>query len=317
MSSQGISEEEAALYDRQIRLWGLEAQSRIKKAKLLLIGLSPVAGEWLLRTISNNVFYMKDVMWDKCSALKRVRALNEVVNITCEENMSADFLSDKYQNYDEVVIVAEGTLKRWIDYAVKFSSRPCRPKVHCVMSFGMHAVGFADLGCYTYDGDDQMRIRNPKPATNDSFATAPNGNGNRVIDLPISFCTVECPSLKTFFDVSWHGSENAPLPAKRMPKGFYLARLISELDCSISSQNLKEAWPRVAEHLGVPTALLSDDDFESCSGPSLVAISAIIGGIVSQEVIQVLSHKGEPRGNWYFVDGRSCEVTVLWLPKRP
>lgn len=45
MSTQDISEEEAALYDRQIRLWGLEAQSRLKKAKLLLIGLSPVAGE--------------------------------------------------------------------------------------------------------------------------------------------------------------------------------------------------------------------------------------------------------------------------------
>lgn len=40
-----ISEEEAALYDRQIRLWGLEAQNRLKKSKLLIIGVSPLAGE--------------------------------------------------------------------------------------------------------------------------------------------------------------------------------------------------------------------------------------------------------------------------------
>lgn len=40
-----ISEEEAALYDRQIRLWGLEAQSRLKNAKLLLLGMSPISCE--------------------------------------------------------------------------------------------------------------------------------------------------------------------------------------------------------------------------------------------------------------------------------
>ena len=45
ISHENISEDEAALYDRQIRLWGLQAQSRLKSARLLLIGLSPVANE--------------------------------------------------------------------------------------------------------------------------------------------------------------------------------------------------------------------------------------------------------------------------------
>lgn len=46
MSAQSrLSEEEAALYDRQIRLWGLEAQARLKKSKILLLGLSPISGE--------------------------------------------------------------------------------------------------------------------------------------------------------------------------------------------------------------------------------------------------------------------------------
>lgn len=84
--------------------------------------------------------------------MKRARALNEVVNIVCEKNMSADFLANEYRDYDEVIVAVEGAFKHWIDYAMKFSSQPNRPKIHCVMSFGMHAVGFADLGCYTYDG---------------------------------------------------------------------------------------------------------------------------------------------------------------------
>ena len=34
-----ISEAEAALYDRQIRLWGLDAQRRLRAANVFLAGL--------------------------------------------------------------------------------------------------------------------------------------------------------------------------------------------------------------------------------------------------------------------------------------
>ena len=34
-----ISEQEAQLYDRQIRLWGLDAQKRLRAAKICLIGM--------------------------------------------------------------------------------------------------------------------------------------------------------------------------------------------------------------------------------------------------------------------------------------
>ncbi|XP_045028314.1 SUMO-activating enzyme subunit 1 isoform X1 [Daphnia magna] len=40
-----ISEAEAALYDRQIRLWGLEAQKRLRAARVLLIGLGGLGAE--------------------------------------------------------------------------------------------------------------------------------------------------------------------------------------------------------------------------------------------------------------------------------
>jgi len=40
-----ITEAEAALYDRQIRLWGLDAQKRLRGASVLLIGLGGVGAE--------------------------------------------------------------------------------------------------------------------------------------------------------------------------------------------------------------------------------------------------------------------------------
>ncbi|ELK23996.1 SUMO-activating enzyme subunit 1 [Myotis davidii] len=41
----GISEEEAAQYDRQIRLWGLEAQKRLRASRVLLVGTKGLGAE--------------------------------------------------------------------------------------------------------------------------------------------------------------------------------------------------------------------------------------------------------------------------------
>jgi len=37
-STSGISEDEARLYDRQLRLWGVEAQNRMRSSHILLCG---------------------------------------------------------------------------------------------------------------------------------------------------------------------------------------------------------------------------------------------------------------------------------------
>ncbi|KAJ2740961.1 E1 ubiquitin-activating protein aos1, partial [Coemansia sp. BCRC 34301] len=40
-----ISKEEEALYDRQIRLWGMEAQSRLRNCSILFVGVKAVTLE--------------------------------------------------------------------------------------------------------------------------------------------------------------------------------------------------------------------------------------------------------------------------------
>jgi len=57
-----ITEDEAALYDRQIRLWGLEAQQRMRNATILVVNLRGVATE----TIKNIVLagIGKLIIWD-------------------------------------------------------------------------------------------------------------------------------------------------------------------------------------------------------------------------------------------------------------
>jgi ubiquitin-like 1-activating enzyme E1 A len=44
-SQLSITADEIALYDRQIRLWGVQAQENIRKAKVLLIGIKGLGNE--------------------------------------------------------------------------------------------------------------------------------------------------------------------------------------------------------------------------------------------------------------------------------
>ena len=43
--SEAITADEIALYDRQIRLWGVAAQERLRKANILLISIKALANE--------------------------------------------------------------------------------------------------------------------------------------------------------------------------------------------------------------------------------------------------------------------------------
>ena len=40
-----VTEQEVTQYDRQIRLWGLEAQQRLRNAKIMVFGLGALGGE--------------------------------------------------------------------------------------------------------------------------------------------------------------------------------------------------------------------------------------------------------------------------------
>ena len=44
-ASKAITEEEAQLYDRQIRLWGLDAQKRLRASRVLVAGMKGLGCE--------------------------------------------------------------------------------------------------------------------------------------------------------------------------------------------------------------------------------------------------------------------------------
>ena len=44
-ATEGLSADEIALYDRQLRLWGIEAQNRMRRANILLVTIRALGNE--------------------------------------------------------------------------------------------------------------------------------------------------------------------------------------------------------------------------------------------------------------------------------
>jgi len=44
-ATEGLSADEIALYDRQLRLWGIEAQNRMRRANILLVTIGALGNE--------------------------------------------------------------------------------------------------------------------------------------------------------------------------------------------------------------------------------------------------------------------------------
>ncbi|KAJ2795104.1 E1 ubiquitin-activating protein aos1, partial [Coemansia guatemalensis] len=122
----GISKEEVALYDRQIRLWGMEAQSRLRTASLCFIGVKALTLEACKNLVLAGVghitlcdggsvkeedlevqyyFQPEDLGQAKDKVLaERLKMLNPLVDIQANSK-----LSDKDANLDKFdVVVAVG-----------------------------------------------------------------------------------------------------------------------------------------------------------------------------------------------------------------
>ena len=124
-SSEQLSEEEKARYDRQIRVWGAEAQTRIQNAKVLMIGLNGVhpevvknivlagVGVVLLdkRTVTmsdlayNYFLTSGDVGKEAAQASSaRIQELNSFAAVAVEERDLKELDDDYFQQFSEVLV---------------------------------------------------------------------------------------------------------------------------------------------------------------------------------------------------------------------
>ncbi|XP_037090598.1 SUMO-activating enzyme subunit 1-like [Pollicipes pollicipes] len=325
-----ITEEEAALYDRQIRLWGLNAQHRLRSARVLLVhagGLGAEVAKNLILAGVKSLTLMDSaevttadaacqffVPTDQLGAnraeasLERAQRLNPMVAVRALTTPAAELTQEEVSRYD--VVVATGCPDAELE-RLNALCRRCGLLFFAGDVYGFYGFMFADLGLHEFVEEIPLPARKPgepehkRQRSDVECRTVKRSLQFRPIDVALSIDWTTAERQQTlkrtssiFFVIRVLQAFRAeqgrrPLPGSAAADAAHLLRLRSD----------------VAGRLGVPADKIGDEFTSLCLG-ELSPACAVVGGVLAQEVIKALSQKDKPLNNFFLFNGRNSEGVV-------
>ncbi|KAM4628349.1 SUMO-activating enzyme subunit 1 [Polymixia lowei] len=329
-----ISEEEAAQYDRQIRLWGLEAQKRLRGSRVLLVGLGGLGAEVAKNLILAGVKGLtlldhEQVTEDSCRAqflvpvtaqgqnraqasLERAQYLNPMVEVRAHPDRAEDKPDDFFLQFDAVCLTG---CSRDMMVRVDQLCSQRNIKVFCGDIYGYYGYMFSNLGQeYNYVEEKPKLV---KPSGNDGPEAKKakiDPNETTMVKKTAHFC-----SLKEALEVDWT-NEKAKAGLKRTPVDYFLLHVLLKFrtdkgrdpnpqSFAEDSQLLRQIRDDVLESMGVSSDLLTEEFVSYCFS-EMAPVCAVVGGVLGQEVVKALSQRDVPHRNFFFFDGRKGNGVV-------
>ncbi|KAH9705446.1 SUMO-activating enzyme subunit 1B-1 [Citrus sinensis] len=286
MDGEELTEQETALYDRQIRVWGADAQRRLSKSHILVCGMKGTVAEFCKNIVlagvgsltlmddrvvteeawsanflippDENVYGGKTIAEVCCDSLKD---FNPMVRVSVEKGDLSSLDGEFYDKFDVVVVsCCSVTTKKLINEKCrKLSKRVAFYTVDCRDSCGEI---FVDLQNHKYS----------KEAISVPWRALPRKASKLYFALRGVFEEAEGRSPGEI--------SIADLPA--------VLKLKKEL-CEANALNASHVTDSLLERLIIGTR-------------EFTPVCAVVGGILGQEVIKAISCKGEPLKNFFFFD---------------
>uniref|UniRef100_UPI00398E904B SUMO-activating enzyme subunit 1 n=1 Tax=Pristiophorus japonicus TaxID=55135 RepID=UPI00398E904B len=331
----GISEEEAAQYDRQIRLWGLEAQRRLRGSRVLLVGLKGLGAEVAKNLILAGVkaltlldhkqttpedarsqFLIPTGSLGKNRAeasLERAQNLNPMVEVKVDTENVKDKPHEFFAQFDAVCLTC---CPRDVMVRIDQFCRTRNIKFFAGDVFGYHGYMFADLGEHEFV-EEKQKVVKIGPGEEDGPKAKKvkiDLNETTLIKKKVNFCR-----LKEALEVDW-SSEKAKTCLKRTPSDYFLLQVLLKFRTDKARDPMPESYGddsdlllqlrnEVLDSLGVKTDLVTDEFISSCFS-ELAPVCAVVGGVLSQEIVKALSQRDPPHNNFFFFDGMKSNGIV-------
>eukprot|EP00924_Labyrinthula_sp_SR-Ha-C_P008311 snap_masked-scaffold_11-processed-gene-9.3-mRNA-1 protein AED:0.01 eAED:0.01 QI:22/1/1/1/1/1/2/144/297 len=276
-----LSNNEKAVYDRQIRLWGIEAQKRIQNSNVLVSGISGIGAEVCKNLVlaginltihdqekvrdedlgANFFLQVEDIGKNRAdSALSRIAALNSLVTVSLlEHHQTVETLLEKdLENFD-ILILCDYLIDSKIIYKLNSLCRKTQTTFFYAKSFGLESIFFADLGdnfeFHLLEKQEEKYVKVKK-------------------DLKYI-------SLEDSLRISWDEKKVFPEnKRKKIPDVFYA------FSCLLQGKE--------------------DEKYDDLinKGKDLIEVNpvcSVMGGIIGQEVVKVISREGSfPIENYFF-----------------
>ncbi|OCF37345.1 SUMO activating enzyme [Kwoniella heveanensis BCC8398] len=349
MTNGQITEDEASLYDRQIRLWGVEAQNRMRSSTVLILSLRGVAHETIKNLVLAGIgrlivaddsavssedlgtgflFREEDgaVGQNRTkAALHQISSLNPLVSLTAWESLapfvggSEGEIVDVLKKEKVDVIVACDLPKAQLE-SIDSAARKAGSMFYAAGTYGFYGYVFADLGeSYEY-------VYTPKPTPEN---TSP-GLAKKTLSYP-SF-TQALSNEKWTLPASQAAEGGSPYrgltrnETKNAAPGVVLGLLAlweyekknGVLPAGGEGQvaEMQASAERLRLDLGVNGKALPAVDphmiehLASHATHFFPPTLAVLGGLLAQDVLRALSRKDRPIVNLLSVDSMGGVGTV-------
>lgn len=313
-----LTEAEAELYDRQIRLWGLESQKRLRASKILICGINGLGAEVAKNIILSGVksVTLQDdkivSVEDGCSqflapvtaigsnraeaSLQRAKSLNPMVEITADTDSLTNKTAEFFQQFDVVVIIGASTKEL---LRIDNICRENEIKFFSGDVWGMFGYSFADLQDHEFVEDvvKHKIISKPNEKVKTELITS-------TAKRNLKFCSFE---KVLDFDFS---SADYVKKMKRCGPGIPILRILQQFrDKYDRDPNYAERKADI-EKLSYIRDEIADSLVDNLSFEHVFAqispAAAIVGGELAQEIIKTVSKKEAPHHNIFLFDPELC-----------
>ena len=209
--NEDLTDEEKARYDRQIRVWGSEAQARIQSSRLLVCGMRGINMEVIKNIVlagmsicvndsgvvapgdlgSSGFFVRTEDLGKNMaeSALPRIQELNNFANVS-SETRSLEQLEDSFFQQFNIISLTNAS-----EQQISRISAICRAQQPQIALFANWAFG--SEGVFISDFGDEFQFKDDE---------RPN------TDFVPSVKCIGFPSLQTVLDIPWSKQQTRFLP---------------------------------------------------------------------------------------------------------
>eukprot|EP01063_Lacrimia_lanifica_P033772 TRINITY_DN6111_c0_g1_i7.p2 TRINITY_DN6111_c0_g1~~TRINITY_DN6111_c0_g1_i7.p2 ORF type:complete len:313 (+),score=101.42 TRINITY_DN6111_c0_g1_i7:64-1002(+) len=296
MSGHAMTGEEAVRYDRQMRLWGVDAQVRMMQAKVLLVNLGGVGAEVAKNLVLGGVgavdlvdaaavstedlgrnFLLGGDSVGKnraAASVQELQSMNGLVQLKVLGELPSD---DALKGYAMVIAT---DMQKAAALPLAASCRTLGVPVLLCCSFGLLSFSFADFGA--------------------DFTTVVTDPTNKSLKQEH---TVAFPAACHVFAETTSWAKAKPLPSFVASQVLWEVGPLRDMAPGDVLPALKAANARFAQQHSIQA--LSDDFLEQlaahCIG-DLSPVCAIAGGIYAQEVLKVVQRNAKAMLNFFVYD---------------
>ncbi|KAH7349408.1 ThiF family protein [Plectosphaerella cucumerina] len=348
-----ISAAEIALYDRQIRLWGLQAQQRIRGANVLLITMKALANEvaknLVLAGIGSLTILDGDVVTEADlgsqfflsaaeghigrnraeAASAAIARLNPRVRVIVDQESIKAKGTSYFAAFDVVVATdLDSGLLTFINTATRLHQKP----FYAAGTHGLYGFVFSDLIEHEYVIERDL--------SNVPTRIGPEGKSRTRSVVGVKTKTEggktrETVTKRELYSTWFLSSDGSSLPEEFAASARRRRAVGPALSClralwefqSLSAGRLpgltkedlglftKLATGQHAQ-LGLPAETLRSDflrSFLQNLGSEIAPVTAILGGQLAQDVINVLGQSQQPIQNTIIFDGNTMESSMYSL----